>query len=199
MKKLHPNQERLLDILKVNMDNPLTMVELMEEINVSSTSVVHHHITQLEKKGFLKRNPSNARDYQILSEPEKPFTYINQYGLAQCGPKGSFLDGSPIDRVPIASKLFKFPVDEAFMVTAKGDSMEPNIADGDYIIARKSKIAKNGDIVVCVNNEESIIKIFSMNDGQVLLHSSNPNYLPFIASDDFRIEGIVKNIIKNCR
>ena len=52
MKKLHENQKRLLDLLKSNIDEPLTMLELMEELGVASTSVVHHHILQLEKKGF---------------------------------------------------------------------------------------------------------------------------------------------------
>ena len=113
MKKLHTNQEKLIHILRENIDNPLTMIELMEELDVASTSVVHHHIVQLEKKGYLKRNPSNPRDYQLLEDPEKPITYINQYGLAECGPNGSILDGNPIDRIPIASKLLKFPTESS--------------------------------------------------------------------------------------
>lgn len=197
MKKLHPNQEKLIEILRTNIDNPLTMIELMEELDVSSTSVVHHHIIQLEKKGFLKRNPSNPRDYQLLQDPEKPITYINQYGLAECGSNGSILDGNPLDRIPIASKLLKFPASEAFMVIAKGNSMEPKIKQGDYVIAQRTNTALNGDIVVCVNQEVAIIKTYFKNDIQVILHSANAiQHKPFIASDDFRIEGVVRNIIK---
>lgn len=199
MKKIHPNQQNLLDILRKNIDFPMTMIELMEEMKVGSTSVVHHHITQLEKKGYLKRNPSNPRDYQILEDPEKPFTYVNQYGLAECGPNGSILDGNPIDRVPIASKLLIFPTEDAFMVTAKGKSMEPEITSGDYVIAQKSSTANNGDIVICVNNQKALIKIFNHDKAkkQNILNSANPDFLPFIAAEDFKIEGIVKNIIKN--
>lgn len=197
MKKLHPNQEKLIDILRINIDNPLTMIELMEELNVASTSVVHHHIVQLEKKGYLKRNPSNPRDYQLLEDPEKPITYINQYGLAECGANGSILDGNPIDRIPIASKLLKFPSDDAFIVIAKGDSMEPEIKQGDYIIAQRKSTASNGDIIVCVNQEVAIIKTYFKNDKQVILHSINSiKHKPFIANVDFKIEGIVRNIIK---
>ncbi len=197
MKNLHPNQEKLIDILRINIDNPLTMIELMEELDVASTSVVHHHIVQLEKKGYLKRNPSNPRDYQLLEDPEKPITYINQYGLAECGSNGSILDGNPVDRIPIASKLLKFPANDAFIVIAKGDSMEPDISSGDYIIAQKKQTASNGDIIVCVNQGVAIIKTFYKNDNQVILHSINSiKHKPFIASEDFKIEGIVKNIIK---
>lgn len=196
MKKLHHNQEKLIHILRENIDNPLTMYELMEELDVASTSVVHHHIVQLEKKGYLKRNPSNPRDYQLLEDPEKPVIYINQYGLAECGPNGSILDGNPIDRIPIASKLLKFPSEDAFIVVAKGDSMQPDINQGDYVIAQKTSIASNGDIIVCINQEVAIIKTFFKNNAQVILHSTNPRHKPFIADSDFQIEGVVRNIIK---
>lgn len=198
MKKLHPKQEKLIQILRENIDYPLTMLELKDELGVTSTSIVHHHVIQLEKKGYLKRNPSNPRDYQLLEDPEKPITYINQYGLAECGPNGSILDGNPIDRIPIASKLLKFPVSEAFIVVAKGDSMEPEICQGDYVIAQKQTIASNGDIVVCVNDEKALIKIYSKNRDTIILHSLNSNkHEPFIANnEDFRVEGVVRNIIK---
>ena len=159
MKKLHIIQQNLIDLLKKNIEDPLTVRELQESLNLSSTSLVHHHILQLEKKGYLKRNPANPKDYQILSDsPEKQITYINLYGAAQCGPKGSILDGDPVDRVPISSKLISFPTSEAFMVRARGDSMCPRINERDIVIARKTKLANNGHLVVCVNNGEVLIK-----------------------------------------
>jgi repressor LexA len=195
-KKLHPTQKKLLDLLRKNMDDPLTIREIQDELNISSTSVVAHHITQLEKKGYLKRNPDNPKDYQILSDsPEKLITYLNLYGLAHCGPKGSVLDGDVEDRIPIASRLVTFPVKEAFMVKAKGDSMEPRICEGDYIITRKVNEANSGEVVVCVNDGEAMIKKFQKQNGDVILISENEKYSPFIAAKNFRIEGIVKGVI----
>lgn len=196
MKKLHPNQERLLDILRTNINEPLTMLELMDELGVASTSVVHHHIQQLEKKGFLKRNPNNPRDYQLLKEPEKPIAYINLYGLAQCGINGDVLEGNPQDRIPIASQILKFPTSKAFMVKAKGDSMFPKIKEGDLIIAEQIQTASNGDTVVCVNCGETIVKVFQKNGDSIILKSINSSkYDPFLAAPDFRIVGIVRNVL----
>lgn len=192
--KLHKTQEELLELLKRNIDNPLTIRELQEELDVSSSSIIQHHIQQLEKKGLLKRNPNNPKDYQILDTPEKQIVYLNLYGLAQCGAEGSILDGNPIDRIPIASRLLKFPAQDGFIVKAKGDSMEPNIKAGDLVIAQK-KQHENGDIVVCVNNEMAIIKKISIKDGKVILSSLNSEYEPILASSDFRVEGVVKNVI----
>ncbi len=198
MKDLHPNQKKLLEILRSNIDDPLTMVQLMEELCVSSTSVVHHHILQLERKGYLKRNPGNPRDYRLLNDPEKLIVYINQYGLAECGPNGSILDGSPVDRIPIASRLLKFPSEEAFAVEAKGDSMKPVIKQGDYVIAQKKRTAANGDIIVCVHNSEAKIKkLYEDGKQKILLSINSEKYPPIIVTDlnNFRIEGIVRNIM----
>ncbi|WP_298247271.1 S24 family peptidase [uncultured Christiangramia sp.] len=194
--KLHETQRSLLKLLQSNILDPLTIRELQDELGVSSPSVVHHHITQLEKKGLLKRNPSNPKDYQLLDEPEKPVAYLNLYGMAQCGPNGTLLDGNPIDRIPISSKLINFSTDEAFLVQAKGDSMKPKIKSGDLIIAKKVNIAEDGDIIVCVYNEVVLIKKFYLNDGHIILHSINKSYSPILAnSHQVLIQGIVKGII----
>ena len=197
-KLLHPTQEKLLEILIETNDEPLTIRELQDKCGLSSTSMVAHHMLQLEKKGYLKRNPMNPRDYQIIKNgPESPVAYLNLYGLASCGPNGSILDGNPIERIPISSRLLSFPSYEAFMVKAKGKSMEPKIQDGDYVIVRKISKLDNGKVYVCVNSGEAIIKRVLLDDGRIILHSFNSDFKPFLAAEDFRIEGEVKSIISN--
>jgi repressor LexA len=194
--KLHPQQLALLNLLRKNIDNPLTVRDLQEILGMSSTSLVQHHIEQLEKRGYLKRNPSNPRDYQILTDPERPISYLNLYGLAQCGPSGSILDGSPIDRIPIASRLIKFPVQDAFLVEACGQSMVPKINPGDLVIVQKKAQALNGDIVVCVNDGEVLIKKFVPAGEKTILQSENKIFPPFVASENLLIEGIVRGIFQ---
>ncbi len=197
-KKLHPVQEELLKLLADNFDDPLTVREIQDDLGLSSPSVVAYHINQLEKNGYLKRNPSNPRDYQILKGgPEKKVIYLNLYGLAQCGPNGSVLDGTPVDRIPLPTRILSFPSDEAFLVKAKGDSMEPKISDGDFIIAKKTNIADPGEIVVCVNNGEALIKKIKLDKNKIILVSLNQKYDPFLAENDFRIEGVVRGLISN--
>lgn len=196
MAKLHPHQLALLNLLKKNIDEPLTVRELQHELQMSSSSLVQHHIEQLEKKGYLKRNPSNPKDYQILSDPDRQIVYLNLYGLAECGPNGSILDGSPIDRIPIASRLLTFPAGDAFLVEAKGKSMTPKINHGDLVIVQKKKHALTGDIVVCVNRSEVLIKRFVRDGDKIILHSENKSFIPFIADESLIIEGVVKGIFQ---
>ena len=197
MKILHPKQMQLLEILKTNISDPLTMEELADRLSVSSKSVVFHHIKQLEKKGYLKRNPANPRDYIVLKDPERNVIYLNMYGMAKCGPEGTILDGTPTRIVPVDPSMIYFPACKGFMVEAKGDSMENLISPKDWLIVEQSRQAKNKDVVVCVNNGEVMVKRFTQDGENVILQSENPYYNPIVADKtSFHIEGIVRSIIK---
>lgn len=199
--QLHGQQEKLLKLLKNNASDPLSIRELQEEIDAKSPSVVQHHLKQLEKKGYLKRNPNDPRDYQILAEPDSEITYLNMYGMAQCGSNGRLLDGEVLDRVPIYSPILGFPASEGFLVKARGDSMKPYIHGGDMVIARRTSNIKNNDVAICVNNGEVLIKrvqaIYNKdNTISYNLISLNSKVAPFVASDDFHVEGVVKSVLK---
>jgi repressor LexA len=198
--KLHPKQERLLSILEKNQNSPLGLSELVREMDVSSNNLVLHHLKQLEKKGYLKRNPSNPSDYQVLTTAEKPISYINFYGEARCGAEGCFIDGEPQDRIPMPSQLINFKAENAFMIKAKGDSMEPNIFEGDFVIAQKKQEFFNDDIVICSINGVAIIKqYFKDLYGNVLLKSFNKKHPTILLSEDDQVSivGRVEQIIKN--
>lgn len=197
MKALHPKQIELLEILKANISDPLTMEELADRLNVSAKSVVFHHIKQLEKKGYLKRNPANPRDYIILKDPERNVVYLKMYGMAKCGPAGTILDGTPTRIIPVDPSMVYFPASKGFMVEAKGDSMQTLIAPHDWLIVEQSNQPNNKDVVVCVNDGEVMVKRFTKDGETIILQSINPAYNPIVADrDTFHVEGIVRSIIK---
>ncbi len=193
---LHKTQRELLKLLAANVSEPLSLRELQAEVGASSPSVVVHHLNQLEKKGYLKRNPNDPRDYAVIEErPESEVTHIGLFGSGRCGPGGTILSGTPIDRLPIASRLLSFPASEAFMIKAKGDSMLPRIAEGDYVIARKTSVAESGRIYVCVNDGECLIKIVRRYGGQLCLESLNRAFEVVVVTGDFHVEGEVKQVL----
>lgn len=198
MKKLHEKQQRILELLKEHRNSPLTIKSLSEKTEIDSPGVLYHHLDQLEKKGYLKRNPNNSKDYVVLDKPENNIVYIGKYGMAQCGPNGSILEDGPEEQIPVASNMIRFPSTEAFIVEARGDSMEPKIKEGDIIIAKKQNTAEHGDIIVCVYQLKALIKKFSNIDGNISLISLNHDkYYPIAVTeaDDLKIEGVVKNIM----
>lgn len=198
MKQLHPVQRKLLKLLADNIDEPLTIREIQDMLKVSSTSVVAHHLDQLEKKGYLKRNPYNPRDFQILKNaPEKQVAFLNLYGLAHCGPNGTILEDAPLDRIPISTRFLSFPASEGYLVKAKGDSMAPKIVEGDLVVARRANDIENGRIAVCINDGEALIKQIQKENKENILISLNPKVSPFLGADDFRIIGEVRGVISS--
>jgi len=197
MKELHPKQSQILELLKENRDNPLTIKDLSNIVDIKSPGVLYHHLRQLEKKGCLKKNPQNSKDYVILDSPENSVVYIGKYGLAQCGPEGIMLDETPEEHIPIASSLLRFPAVEAFIVEAEGDSMKPKIHSGDIVIAKRQNVPDNGDVIVCTLNEQVKIKQYKSANGFISLYSFNLDHdpIPVSADDDFTVTGVVKNII----
>ena len=197
MKALHPKQKKLLEILKTHIADPLTLEELAERIGAGAKSVVFHHLKQLEKKGLLKRNPANPRDYTVLQDAEDSVIYLKMYGMAKCGPEGTILDGTPTRIVPVDPSMIYFPACKGFMVEAKGDSMEQLISPKDWLIVEQNHQPKNKDVVVCVNNGEVLVKRFTRDGENVILQSENPRYTPIVADKtSFHVEGIVRSIIK---
>lgn len=194
---LHKKQLQLLRLLSENTESPLTIRKLQALLDLSSPSLVHHHIKQLEKKKYISRNPNNPKDYKILNDPKKLFSYVNLYGLARCGPDGTLLSGDPIDRIPLSPKMISFNIEDAFLVEALGNSMEPYIHEGDFVIAKMQNCAENGEIVVCSLDGEVMIK--KLYKDKKLLISINPKIDPIVIGQKvfFNIDGVVKGIICN--
>ncbi len=195
LRQLSSLQTRLLKVLAAHPNHPLPYRDLAKRVAVSSTNTISYHLQELERKGYLIRDSADPRNYQVVGRPDAGISHLNLYGLVECGPKGSFLDDAAIDKIAIATRLITFPVEQAFLVKAHGDSMEPRICAGDIVLANKQGHADPGQVVVCVNDGEALIKKFVRKKHGALLVSLNPKYDPIVASDDFRIVGLVRNIV----
>lgn len=89
--------------------------------------------------------------------------------------------------------------EEYFFLKVKGDSMEPQICNGDYALIQKQTSVDSGSIaVVIIDNEDGVIKKVNYDSDWIELVSFNPYYPPrrFEGADVQRISvvGLVKEI-----
>lgn len=194
--RLHPTQEKLIDVLKETESDSWGLRELAQKIGVKSPNTVSHHMRQLEKKGYIFRDEVTRR-INILKNPVKDIVFLSVYGLAECGLGGYFNDDNILDRIPLPSKTFKV-TQSSFLVEAVGDSMSPVIESGDLVLADKTNLASDGDLVVVIHNGTAKIKKFFKETSSVILQSINPAYPPLTAyiDDDFEIAGVVTGIVR---
>lgn len=200
MKSLHPIQKKLLDYLKRQGDlEGLTLRELGEIIGVKHPYTIAYHLEQLQEKGYLRVNPGNPNDYQVLQDPIEDVAYVNLYEMpAHCGKGESLLlEERVMRRIPISTKEFGVNAN-AFLVQAKGNSMEPKIHHGDYVLGQtQHDVSFQGQTAIVVHNDVPKIKRINKVGKRYVLASLNPNYQDqlVLTRDRFKIVGVVKGVI----
>lgn len=83
----------------------------------------------------------------------------------------------------------------SYAIKVKGDSMSPNIKDGDYAIFIPATEARGGDVIIACNEfNEPLIKRYRIKDGKPYLYSDNPEYSPVKINERYRLIGKVVDI-----
>ena len=103
---------------------------------------------------------------------------------------GTVAAGIPISAVEDILDYEEIPLawqnqGEFFALKIKGDSMKPDINDGDTVIVRKQSTANNGDVVITlVNGDDVTCKKFEKLDNGIMLISNNSEYSPMYFSNE---------------
>jgi len=69
--QLTERQSKILDYIhKVTRERsyPPSVREIGENVGLSSSSTVHNHLNQLERRGLIKRDPSKSRTVQLVQD-----------------------------------------------------------------------------------------------------------------------------------
>jgi len=175
---------------------PPSVREICEAVNLSSTSTVHGHLTRLEKKGLIRRDPTKPRAIELLQEPHNKKEMINIPII------GKVTAGIPILAQESIEDYLTIPLDfvnstnELFILKVQGDSMiEAGIHDKDLAIIEKTSIASNGDIVVALLEDSVTVKTFYKEKGFYRLQPENDFMDPIIV-EDVMILGIVIGLFR---
>lgn len=166
---------------------PPSVREICDAVKLKSTSTVHGHLERLEKKGFIRRDPTKPRAIEVLDSGSSPSAYKKE--LVEIPVVGKVTAGLPILAQENIEDTFPVPVEyignsNAFMLVVKGDSMiNAGIFDGDFVIVRQQPVAKNGDIVVALINDEATVKTYYKEKDYFRLQPENPYLLPIITKE----------------
>ncbi|GMA07452.1 LexA repressor [Tetragenococcus halophilus subsp. flandriensis] len=163
---------------------PPTVREIGEGVSLSSTSTVHGHLSRLEKKGMIQRDPTKPRAIELTSLGLEAIG-VQQESIPMLG---TVTAGEPILAVEEASDYFPIPPNlnthdgQLFMLTIRGESMiNVGILDGDQVIVRKQNFAENGDIVIAMTeDEEATCKRFYKEKDHIRLQPENDFMEPII-------------------
>ena len=202
---LSTRQKAILDFIIAELKNrgsSPSIHEIGEHIGVTSTSTVHYHLAELEKKGQILRDSKKSRSIRPAKWKFKSAAPQSVEDVIDVPVIGEIAAGNPIfayetydETIKVARSLISNS--EAFVLRVKGESMiEDLIDDGDMVLVRKQNYASNGDIVVAlVDEDKATLKRFYLENGRVRLQPANRKLAPFYV-DHLTILGRVISVIR---
>jgi repressor LexA len=190
-------QQEIWDFLVDYVDRhgyPPTVREIGEKVGLASTSTVHAHLANLERAGYLRRDPTKPRALELIghrrAEPaefrptERELHTLPLVGQIAAG--GPLLAEENVeDYIGVPEPLSKGG--EEFLLRVKGESMiNAGILDGDIVVVRRQQDARNGEIVVALagddeSTDEATVKTFYREQGRVRLQPENSSLEPIYA------------------
>lgn len=227
-KGLTARQTKILETIQRSVNDngyPPSMREIGDTVGLASLSSVTHQLSQLEKLGYLRRDPKRPRAMEVLM----PLTLDGGSAKAAGSAKPAALNGissGSITELPSAMDTAMVPLvgriaaggpiladqvvedvmplprqlvgqGELFMLKVAGDSMvDAAICDGDWVVVRRQADAANGDIVAALLDDEATVKTFRQRDGHTWLLPQNTQYEP-ILGDHATIMGKVVSVLRS--
>jgi len=172
--------------------------EIAESFGYSSLATVHEHLSNLERKGYIRKAYNESRSVE-LTRPDAGAPSIELPLL------GAVAAGLPIEAIE-DNETLAVPPDmvsrrrDNYVLRVEGNSMiEEQIRDGDYIVVQAQEHAEDGQMVVAlVGNEAATVKkLYREPGGRVRLQPANPTMDPiFVDARDVRVQGVVVGVIR---
>jgi repressor LexA len=186
---------------------PPSVREIAAGVGLASTSAVHHHLSALEREGYLERDATQSRALRLTPAA---FMTGGGDGLPPSVPGGEprfpvigeIAAGGPIEAYQDVSETIAIPdiintSSATYVLRVRGDSMvDAHIMDGDLVVIRQQQTAQDGDIVVAQVEENAVtLKRFFKEPDRVRLQPANARYEPQYY-DDVRIQGKLVGVIR---
>ncbi|GAF63528.1 LexA repressor [Bacillus sp. TS-2] len=190
--KLSKRQQEILDFIKIEVRKkgyPPSVREIGEAVGLASSSTVHGHLSRLEKKGYIRRDPTKPRAIEVLDleqgqvvEMDSIDRKVNHIPII-----GKVTAGSPITAIENIEGYLPLPEhlssnEQTYVLVIEGDSMiEAGIFNGDMVIVKQQQTANNGDIIVAMTeDEEATVKRFFKEKDFIRLQPENSTMDPIL-------------------
>jgi repressor LexA len=176
--------------------------EIGEGMGLSSLATVHKHLTNLERKGMLKRDYNRSRSIDVIAPRGrmKQEMALNTAGVLPL--LGRIAAGRPIEALENPATISLNDVTrskEVFVLQVTGDSMQDeHIVDGDYVMVERQKTANNGEIVVAlIDGTDATLKRMYREGDRIRLQPSNATMKPImVAATAVQIQGRVIGVLR---
>lgn len=179
------------------MDYAPTIAEIAAGIGIKSRSTVHRHLQGIEQAGFIRIIANKRRNIELISQRA---LCVSDLSLPVIG---KIAAGLPIEAI-VDNEMIDIAAlclgSDRYVLKVEGNSMIGDcICDGDYVICERSDVARNGDIVVAlIDQEEATLKRFFQNeDKTITLMPSNLGLKPMVYEEErVSVQGLFIGLLR---
>ena len=167
--------------------------EIAGQFNYNSLATVHEHLSNLERKGYIRRSYNESRAIEIL--PSDAFPRAIELPLL-----GVVAAGVPLEFVTPGETLavpddFVRRTGNHYVLRVRGNSMiDEQIRDGDFVVVNERQRVDNGEMVIAMlhNASATVKKFYRERDGRIRLQPANEEMAPmYVHENDISIQGVV--------
>ena len=172
--------------------------EIAEAFGYTSLATVHEHVSNLERKGYIRKSYNQSRSIELVQGVATP-------AGVELPLLGHVAAGLPIEAIPEREAIL-VPPDllrkggKNYVLRVSGDSMiEEQIRDGDYIIVNSRNTANDGEMVVALIEGDSatVKKLYREGGGRIRLQPANESLEPmYFAAEQVAVQGVVVGVIR---
>ncbi|MBI1723514.1 MAG: transcriptional repressor LexA [Gemmatimonadetes bacterium] len=194
-------QREILDYLTRYIDDhgyAPSFEEIAKAMGYGSLATVHEHLSNLERKGVIRRSYNESRAIEILTRARQP-------GVAEVPLLGTVAAGEPIEAVEEQESI-TLPEEmlpaagQSYVLRVRGDSMiDEQIRDGDYVVVHSRSTARDGETVVALvgGTHATVKKFHREKGGRIRLQPANAALQPIYADErDVTVQGVVVGVIR---
>jgi repressor LexA len=173
--------------------------EIAEFFGYRSLATVHEHLSNLERKGYIRRNYNESRSVEPLmaARPKVIAAGLPLLGLVAAGEPIEAIEDSETVSVPEDMLSGKGP---HYVLRVHGDSMiDDQIRDGDCVVVDGREAAENGEMVIALVGGDSatVKRYYRENDGRIRLQPANEHHAPqYYDEEEVQVRGVVVGVIR---
>ena len=194
-------QREILDFIAGQLDAKgyaPSFEEIARQFGFHSLATVHEHLTNLERKGYIRRAHNESRAIEIIPpKGQTGATELPLLGLVAAGQPIEAISGN--DTIAVPDELVPRR-GRSYVLKVRGDSMiDEHIKDGDFVVVQERNQADSGQTVVAlVHGDSATVKRFYREPGGwIRLQPANPTMQPLRVNErDVIVQGVVVGVIR---
>jgi repressor LexA len=186
---------------------PPSVREIGDAVGLRSPSSVHAQLELLEKRGYLRRDPTKPRALELGRDPDTDLDV--RPGPGRNVPLvGEIAAGGPILAEEHVEEVLTLPKQlvgdgQLFMLRVRGESMiDAGVLDGDLVVIREQPKVEQGEMCAALIDGEATVKFFRRTRaGEVFLDPANEAFspIPVTSEQDASIMGKVVTVMRSVR